>query len=62
MNWQGIRHYVYLVLVLAQPILLYYGISTEQEITLWVSAITTLFGLGTAAAYSSSKVAVIKVD
>lgn len=57
-DWQAVRHYAYLALMVAQPILLFYGLSSEQEVTLWATAITTVFGLGAAAKWSSKSVVV----
>lgn len=61
MTWQRARFWIYTTLAAAQPLILWYGIASEQTVALWVTAITTMLGATMAGKYSSAGVEVTKV-
>lgn len=53
MNWLSKpenRKWVYNVLLSVQPLVVAYGLATEQETVLWLSVISAVLGLGLARA------------
>jgi len=53
---EATRACIYRVLLAVQPVVLFYGIASEAEIAVWISAITAIFGFGLAAKNTSTKI------
>lgn len=50
-----VRAWLYRVLTAFVPLLIAYGVVSEQASLLWVSLIASVLGTGTATAYTSTK-------
>jgi len=52
---QAVRGWIYRVETALVPLLIAYGVATEQTISLWLGLVGAAFGLGLAAANTSTK-------
>jgi hypothetical protein len=50
-----VRAWLYRVLTAAVPLMIGYGVVSEQQSVLWVSLVASVLGTGTATAYTSTK-------
>jgi hypothetical protein len=61
-DWQRVRFWVYTTLVAAAPLIVWYGVATSAEVAMWLTALEVVIGGGLARTYSSSRVAVTRID
>lgn len=52
---EAVRAWIYRVETALVPLLIAYGVASEQTLSLWVGLVGAVFGLGLAAANTSTK-------